>query len=120
MEVTNIYENICLANKSKRIKDSQFELIIDENKVIDKSEKLGEIINNNPPNIKESPIIFCFAMFQSLYDYDNCNQYNIDFGQGFRDYQKIKRLIELGYTVYTIDDKHDSISELHCKTNFNN
>ena len=58
-------------------------------------------------------------MCQSLFDYDNCNQYNIDFGQGFRDYQKIKRLVELGYTVYTIDDKHDSIPELHCRTNFN-
>jgi hypothetical protein len=41
------------------------------------------------------------------------------YGQEYRDELRIGSLSDLGYDVYSIDDKHNPIIGKHCNANFN-
>ena len=63
----------------------------------------------------ENEIILVLGMVYS----DSINNAISSYGQEWRDYQRILSLIDLGYKVYSLDDKHESIPGKHCKANFN-
>jgi hypothetical protein len=61
-------------------------------------------------------IILVLGMVYSIDSIDNALS---SYGQEWRDYQRISSLIDLGYEVYSLDDKHQPIIGKHCKANFN-
>lgn len=69
---------------------------------------------------KPKKIILVLGMINGDYDdYNIYNQYSIDFGQEYRDYIRILSLVDLGFTVFSMDDKHEPILGKHCNANFN-
>jgi len=63
--------------------------------------------------------ILVLGMTNGDYDSNIYSQYAIDFGQEFRDFIRIASLVDLGYTVFSMDDKHPTIWGKHCNANFN-
>jgi len=69
---------------------------------------------------KPKEIILVLGMINDDYDdYNIYNRYSVDFGQEYRDYIRILSLVDLGFKVFSMDDKHKSILGKHCNANFN-
>ena len=64
-------------------------------------------------------IVLVLGMVYINYNTEYSN-YVEPFGQEWRDYQRIISLINNGYNVFSLDDKHKPIIGKHCNANFNN
>ena len=69
--------------------------------------------------MRPKEIILVLGMTNGDYDSNIYSQYAIDFGQEFRDFIRIESLVDIGFTVFSMDDKHDTILGKHCHANFN-
>ena len=50
---------------------------------------------------------------------EDSKDFDIKIGQEKRDFIRLNSLENNGYTVYSLDDKHDPINGRHCNANFN-
>ena len=67
-------------------------------------------------------VILCLGIWNSndiRYEENNVTVNDQSFGQGFRDYIRIKQLIKNKYRVLCIDRDHADIPGMHCEANFN-
>ena len=68
---------------------------------------------SNKNNVKD--IILVLGMVYTDLKFEELKPY----GQERRDYKRILSLINLGYEVFSLDNKHKPIIGRHCQANFN-